>query len=446
MASPQLPNSSDTPSSQLSSALDRLTQLHPKLIDLGLERTIDLSERMGSPHLSLPPTFHLAGTNGKGSTAALLRALLEAAGYTVHVYSSPHLCRFEERIRLAGRLISEQHLCEILERIEQVNNGRPVTFFESTTVAAFTAFAETPADFLILETGLGGAFDSTNIIPEPLCSIITPIARDHEQFLGTTLPEIASAKAGIIKSGCPAVCATQPDDVMEVLREYAAQTGSGPLISEGKDFSTHPFADTEEFTFRFGTADKRLQRPSMAGDHQIQNAGLALAALAHAGLSLTDRQIAEGLRTAHWPARIQKLETGQLLAQTNRQHFWLDGAHNAHGAAALARSLMAISNRPFLVVFGALNTRPEADFLEVMKPYIHRLYTLTIPDQPASRTASELAQTASQLDIPALPCQSISDAAGKIGRDETLADYEVIFCGSLYLAGEVLKQNGTLPD
>ena len=438
-------------SSRCAAALDRLTRYHPKLIDLGLERTLTLSEKMGAPHLKLPPTIHIAGTNGKGSTAAILRALLEAHGYRVHVYSSPHLCRFNERIRLAGELISDEVLADILEQIEEVNGGEAVTFFESTTVAGFTAFAHHPADFLILETGLGGVYDSTNIIPHHACSIITPIAHDHEHFLGTNLAEIASQKAGIMKPDCPSIWAEQAPDAYHALKDAADETGVRTLDIENIDFETSSDSNSASaspyFQYRSERAEFSLPVPALHGSHQIQNAGLALRCLEVLGITSGADRLSTGLQQARWPARIQPLSSGDIVEQSSRECIWLDGAHNAHGAAALAAALRNLSGaQKWVMVYGALNTRPPAQFLTQLAPLTEKIYTLTIPDQPAALDAESLCDIAGEMGIDVQACSDLSSAMRHIASDTARLDLPVIICGSLYLAGHVLNVNNSLPD
>ncbi len=426
-------------------ALDRLTKLHPKLIDLGLERTLALSQKMGAPHLHLPPTIHIAGTNGKGSTAAILRSMLEAHGYSVHVYASPHLCRFNERIRLNGTLISDDHLADILERIEAVNGGSPVTFFESTTIAAFTAFAEQDADFLILETGLGGKYDSTNIIERHACSIITPVARDHEHFLGTELADIAEQKAGIFKPACPSVWAAQDKAVADRLSHCANIEDIGNILVEGQDFSARPVSQ-DEFMLSIGDSEITLPMPALFGSHQLQNAALAYGCMIQLGLSPEHKATANGLKNAYWPARVQKLETGNLLRLAGISEMWLDGAHNAHGAAALAEAMRALSDNRWAVIYGALDTRPAEQFLSHISPLTDKVYCLTIPGSDAAIPADNLCQTAASMGIEAVSCQHIEEVMQKIAQDNAGADRAVLACGSLYLAGHLLEKNDTLPD
>ena len=428
---------------QTAHLLDRLTRLHPKLIDLGLERTIRLSEACGSPHKKLPPVIHIAGTNGKGSVSAFLRSMAEAAGLSVHVYNSPHLCRFNERIRLNGQLISDAELIDVLSEIERVNGGQPITFFESTTVAAFLAFSRHPADLLILETGLGGLFDSTNIITDTACSIITPIAFDHEQFLGRDLATIAAQKAGIMRPGRPSVWAEQDAQARSALDKTADQLGV-VAYPQNEAFQLGP---DDAGGLKLDTADQQITTPplSLYGVHQVQNAGLALMALTVSGLVSDLDKAAQGAGRAVWPARVQKLAAGALTQHAGRP-IWLDGAHNVHGAEALKASLTSLYEGKWSVVFGALNTRPADEFLSVIRPLAEHVICVTIPDQPAALPAEELAGIARGLGLQAEPADSLEAACTAIARSRTNTSQPVIFCGSLYLAGEVLIANNTLPD
>ena len=425
-------------------ALDRLTKLHPKLIDLGLERTLALSEKCGSPHQHLPPVIHIAGTNGKGSVSAFLASLYQAAGLRAHVYNSPHLCRFNERIRLAGQLISDAELVAILSEVEQINDGAPVTFFESTTIAAFLAFSRHPADILILETGLGGKFDSTNILEGKAVSVLTPIARDHEHFLGSDITQIAVQKAGIMRPNTPSIWARQSAEARKGLADTAQKLG-GEILEEGVDFSAKPRTDAS-FDFIWRGQPIKMPAPSLIGAHQYQNAALALAAMKIASPQAFSAPAFQGIATAKWPGRIQELQAGTLKGRLGSgRRVWLDGAHNAHGAAALVTTLQALSPQKWMVIFGALDTRPAEAFLSQIQPIAAHIHTLTIADQPAAIEAAILAQTARGLNIPAQPVAS-PDAALKAIEAMSPPEMPVIICGSLYLAGQVLAQNDTLPD
>ncbi len=427
-------------------ALDRLAELHPKLIDLGLDRTFALLNRLSNPHHKLPPTIHVSGTNGKGSVIAHMRAMAEGCGLRVHVYSSPHLCRFNERIRLAGELISDGALADLLEEVEAVNGAKNITFFEVTTAAAMLAFSRVDADLLFLETGLGGTLDSTNVLDRPLATIITPVARDHEHFLGNDLATIASQKAGIMRRNVPCFSARQDSIVADEIAKHASGLGV-KLFSAETDFIGRQDIDGR-ITLAFENtnlhhAKVTLPKPGLSGMHQIDNASLAAATLIHvlgSSLNLTPDTIISGLGNAIWPGRIQKLDKGDLTALMPEQSIWLDGAHNAHGAKALVVALPEIYDGQWTVICGALNTRDPVEFLAPISSIAGQVYTLTIPDQPASLTADDLAASAKSMGLAASPARSIQDALMKADNN-----HPVIICGSLYLAGYILKENKTLP-
>ena len=434
-------------------ALDRLAALHPKLINLGLERTFDLLDRLGNPHHSLPPVIHVAGTNGKGSVIATMRSMAEAAGLTVHVYVSPHLCRFNERIRLAGQLIGDGALADLLEEVETANGDRPVTFFEVTTAAAFLAFSRIKADLLLLETGLGGALDSTNVLTHPAATVITPIARDHEHFLGSDLASIAVQKAGIMRPGTPCLSAAQPAEVATALDSHAADIGTS-VRAMGREFDFHE-AQSGALLLTLESAPVRqairqsiqLSAPSLKGAHQQQNAALAAAALHHA-LPLLDMDLAgTGSAYASWPGRLQRLDDGSLTRLVPQQALWVDGAHNAHGAAALAAALPTLSEADrWHFITGALNTRPAEEFLETIAPLAASLHCVSVPDQPASLSAEALTSTAAPLFEKVRPAASVAAALSAIATMEGASRRPIMICGSLYLAGYILAENGTFPD
>jgi len=433
----------DTDLRRVRHALDRLSSLHPKLIDLGLDRTLKILEKCGSPHLNLPPVIHLAGTNGKGSVLAFLRAILEAAGLRVHAYTSPHLVRFHERIRLAGKLIGDAELAALLEEVEAINGADPITFFEVTTAAAMLAFARMPADVVLLETGLGGRADSTNVIPKPLATVITPIARDHEHFLGNTLAAIAHEKAGILRPDVPVFSAVQVKEAAQVIAGEAERLDS-PLFMPGAGFTVMPAS--QGIAIKAGQRQIRAGTLGLRGPHQQDNASLAAAVIAYLFPAISQASIAKGLALASWPGRAQPLTEGRLadLVPEGRQ-LWLDGAHNAHGARALAATLGEIASDPWILVTGALNTRPPRDFLDQLKPRIAAAITLTIPDQEASLDAHAMAETAHELGIDAQPASSIEDALQKAAAISRQENGHIVIAGSLYLAGHVLDRNGTPP-
>ena len=414
-------------------ALLRLAKLHPKLIDLGLERSFALLQRLSDPHLHLPPTIHVAGTNGKGSVIAFLRALSEAAGHSAHVYSSPHLCQFNERIRLAGQLIDDAALADLLEEVETANGDHQVTFFEVTTAAAMLAFSRQPATWLFLETGLGGALDSTNVLTAPVATIITPIARDHEHFLGTDISGIAEQKAGIMRPQIPCYSAAQTPEVANTLQRYADKIGA-PLFIAGRDFTITAHANGTGM-LAHANGQTGFPQPGLAGPHQIDNAGLALMAL------MSVKPVpADGIATAHWPGRVHKLDKGALQQAWPHQPIWLDGAHNAHGAAALANTLGNIHRGKWNIICGALNTRDPAEFLAPLCELAGKVACLKIPDQDASLSAEEMSAAAVKQGLNAAPAASLHAAFA--GLDPNLP---VIICGSLYLAGHILIENKTLP-
>ena len=420
-------------------ALERLKLLHPKKIDLSLGRIERLLDSLGRPQDRLPPVIHVAGTNGKGSTVAVLRAIAEAAGMRAHAYTSPHLVRFVERIRLAGELITEPHLAEILERVEQANAGRPITFFEITAVAAFVAFAETPADVCILEVGLGGEFDATNVIETCRVAAIAPVDFDHAEFLGTEIRVITAAKAGIIKPGRPVVSARQREEAQEVIEARAEALGA-PLQIMGRDFDA--FAQAGRMVFQGEDRLLDLPPPSLAGAHQVENAGLAVAAaLAFGGAMAGEAALARGVSSATWPARLQHLTRGPYgeKAAARGSDLWLDGTHNPHGARALSAALQAMAardGRPVALVMGILGNKDAAGMFEAFRPLNPTVYTVPSPSE-AGATPDALAEAARSVGLPAEAHDTVMS-----GFEAALAQDgpppHVVICGSLYLAGEVL--------
>lgn len=431
------------PVSRTDAILKRLLKLHPKLIDLKLDRELRLLERIGNPQDHLPPVIHVAGTNGKGSTLAYLRAFLEASGKKVHVMTSPHLVRFNERIRLAGKLVSSRKLNQALEFCEQANGGEPITFFEITTAAALKLFSETKADYLLLETGMGGRFDASNVVERPLGTIITPVDYDHQNFLGNSLDRIAWEKAGILKRGAKAVFGRQRDEGRAVLVREAARLGVTPLIA-GEDFDGRAEDGRLVYQDEQGLLD--LPPPALAGPHQFDNAALAIAATRHFGLPVSEADIARGLREVSWPARLQPV-TGTLLQLLPQgSELWLDGGHNAHGAAALSLALKEMQARrplPLVLIMGLMNTRKPADFLAPFSGMIEQVLALTIPGEPNAHAAETIVEQARQGGFAARQSSSILNALADAAKPGHPA--RVVFAGSLYLAGHVLHQNGTPP-
>lgn len=419
--------------------LERLLQLHPKVIDLVLDRVWRLLDAMGHPERALPPVIHIAGTNGKGSTLAMIRAGLEAAGHVTHAYTSPHLARFHERIRLAGTLIGEDALSALLEECEAANGGLPITFFEITTVAAMVAFARTPADYTLLEVGLGGRLDATNVIDRPVLTVITPVSIDHQQYLGDTVALIAGEKAGILKPGVPCIVGPQTDDGLRVIEARAAALGA-PLRIHGRDWLARSERDRLVYEDSDGLLD--LDPPRLPGAHQIDNAGAAVAALRLLGKD--DDACAAALTRAEWPARLQRLARGPLVdALTEGAQLWLDGGHNAAAGLALAAQLShwaARSRAPIWGIVGMIDTKAAEDFFEPLVLDMAGVVTVTIPDTPAAIPAPLLAVRAASVGMRAQPAGSVAEALAVILARAPRA--RVLICGSLYLAGSVLRDHG----
>ena len=420
-------------------ALERLKTLHPLKIDLSLTRIERVLEALGRPQDRLPPVVHVAGTNGKGSTVAFIRAIAEAAGLKVHVYTSPHLVRFAERIRLAGTLINDDQLTEVLDRVERANGGEPITFFEITAAAAFLAFSETPADLCVIEVGLGGRFDATNVIRNPAVCVIAPVDIDHREFLGDTLAAIAGEKAGILKPGVPAAIARQHADALEVIEDRAFSIGAA-LIEAGRDFDAFRHGDSMVFQAGEGLLD--LPLPALPGAHQIENAGLAIAAaIALDHPAIDGKAIAKGLETVVWPARLQRLTTGPLgeRAEAAGADLWLDGGHNPHSARALAQALAAMQardGRPVALVVGMLANKDAGGFFDAFRTIKPKVFTVRA-DADAAATAEALAASGKTAGIDTTACGDLMD-----GFTQALASGgpapHLCICGSLYLAGEAL--------
>ena len=415
--------------------LDRMMALHPKLIDLTLDRVWRLLEALGNPQDRLPPVIHVAGTNGKGSTLAMIRAGLESRGETCHVYTSPHLARFHERIRLAGELISEPALAELLDRTYAANGDSPITYFEITTCAALLAMAETPADWCLLEVGLGGRLDATNVVARPAATVITPVDLDHQQFLGETLAEIAGEKAGILKRGVPCIVGPQQDAALEVIEARAARL-SAPLLVHGQHW--HVWEERGRLIFQDETGLLDLPPPVLAGPHQWQNAGAALATLRLLG---ADEAACEAAVTrAEWPARMQRLTDGPLAGMAKPCDLWLDGGHNPHAARAIAATLATLPERETHLVCGMLRTKDVAGYMETLAPVARSLTAVSIPGEAATLPADETAAAARAAGIEADTAPDLETAIAGI-RDRHPAA-RILICGSLYLAGHVLRVNG----
>lgn len=439
-----LPQSAD-----VSALLARLAENRPKKIDLSLTRIFDALARLGDPHEKLPPVIHVAGTNGKGSTIAFMRAILEAAGLKVHVYTSPHLVRFNERIVLRGQDISDEELARVLGKCEAAAGDLELTYFEAVTCAAFLAYAETPADVLILEVGLGGRLDTTNVIDQPIASVITPIGMDHQEYLGDTLEEIAGEKAGIIKAGCPVVIGAQRAEALSILEDRALLLGAEAFIS-GQDWTV--CLEQGRLIYQDEMSLSDLSPPLMVGSHQIENAGLAVAALKAAGLAPDDEKISQGLEAAFWPARLQRLKHGHLMELArDKAHedveIWLDGGHNPHAARVLARTMADLEERqprPLILITGMQSSKDAVGFFTPFVDLASAAFTIRA-DLETAASAEHVADAAQAAGLPATPCPSV-EAALSAALDTAFRSGEgqprVFICGSLYLAGEILKENG----
>ena len=431
--------------------LARLKTLHPLLIDLSLDRIRVLLKKLGSPELRLPPVVHVAGTNGKGSTTALLKAMFEAAGKRVHVYTSPHLVHFHERISVPDRdglsqPIGEAALIDLLTRVERANAGDPMTFFEITTAAAFLVFTEIPADVVILEVGLGGDFDATNVIVRPALSIITPIAMDHADKLGDTIAKIARVKAGILKADAQAVISQQTPQALDVIRERSRAVHA-PVFVWGEDFDA--FAQNGRLVYQSEDEVLDLPLPALIGRHQIVNAGTAIAAAQLLKpLGITDYAIERGLVTVRWPARMQRLDAGAVtMRMPPETEIWLDGGHNPHGAAAIAQTLADLEERapkPLCLIVGMMGQKDADGFLKPFRGLVRRIITVPIPgahEKPFD--PADLAALAVKLGFTAETATGVPAALDRLRLTEH-APLRVLICGSLYLAGHVLAlQDGT---
>jgi dihydrofolate synthase/folylpolyglutamate synthase len=415
--------------------LDRMMSLHPKIIDLTLDRMHRILAALDHPEQRLPPVIHIAGTNGKGSTLAMIRAGLEGAGLTTHAYTSPHLARFHERIRVVGELIEEQALSRTLDTCLAANGPDPITYFEITTAAAFVAFAQTPADYTLLEVGLGGRLDATNVVDQPALTVITPVDMDHQQYLGETLAQIAAEKAGIIKRGVPVIVGRQQDEAIEVIEAQAARLNA-PVFAHGQHW--HVWEERGRLVFQDETGLLDLPKPALLGAHQVENAGIALAALRTLGQS--DAAFDAAMTNATWPARMQRLRRGPLIDAAPQAELWLDGGHNPHAARAIAALLAEMPARPTHLICGMLNTKDVTGYMAPLAQVAQSLHAVSIPGQTATLSATETANAARKAGLTAHEADGVAAALAAITASDPHA--RILICGSLYLAGEILKENG----
>jgi dihydrofolate synthase / folylpolyglutamate synthase len=430
--------------------LSRLLSLHPKKIDLSLERMWRILERLGHPERRLPPVVQVAGTNGKGSTIAFMRAILESAEKNVHVYTSPHLVRFNERFRLGrpggGVIVGDADLAEVLAECERVNDGAPITVFEITTAAALTLFSRHPADVLLMEVGLGGRLDATNVVDHPLASVITPISIDHVDFLGVTIEAIAGEKAGILKAGVPAVLGPQPREALRVIEAAAARLRA-PVKAAGQQWMASEERGRLVYQDESGLVD--LPAPRLAGRHQFDNAGTAIATLRTIDMKLPASAFEEGIVRADWPARFQRITQGRLTALVPPgSELWLDGGHNPDGGRAVAATLADLEervSRPLVLVLGMLGNKDFNGFIRNFSGLARRVITVPI-HQDTALAPDALAEAVRRIGIPAEPRQGVAEALAAIARRDLHPPPRILITGSLYLAGEVLALNATPPN
>ena len=431
--------------------LERMATLHPKRMDLSLGRLERLLEALDHPEKRLPPVIHVAGTNGKGSVVALMRAMLTADGKRAHAYTSPHLVRFHERIRLAddtgGSLVTDDVLTDALYRVEEANAGGPITFFEITTAAALVLFANHPADVLLLETGLGGRLDATNVVDEPLASVITTIGFDHMGFLGSTLREIATEKAGIIKPRRPVISAPQKADAARVIEEHAARSRA-PLHLGGSDWSVTQEHGRLVYQDEDGLFD--LPTPRLMGRHQFVNAGTAIAALRACDLLEDPQSIARGLTEVEWPGRMQRLTKGRLLEFAPAEaEVWLDGGHNADAGEVMATAMADLEERvprPLFLIVGMLATKDPGAYFSAFAGLARHVFAVRVPATDVAIEPAALADAAEAADISAEPVASVRTALRLLSENWRFEPSpRILICGSLYLVGDVLALNGTPP-
>ncbi|MPZ36817.1 MAG: bifunctional folylpolyglutamate synthase/dihydrofolate synthase [Rhizobiales bacterium] len=436
--------------SSIDSIVARLLALHPRLIDLSLDRMWRLLAAMGHPERKLPPVIHVSGTNGKGSTIAFMRAILEAAGLRVHVYTSPHLVRFNERFRLGaageGILVSDDELARVFEECERANADQPITVFEITTAAGLLLFARHPADVLLLEVGLGGRLDATNVVDRPLATVVTPVSFDHADYLGDTVAKIAAEKAGIFKRDVPAIVAAQPREALAAI-ERAAARAAAPIRIAGENWTATEERGRLVYSDDAGLLD--LPAPRLPGRHQFENAGVAIATLrALPSLGLRPA-VFEAVAKAEWPARMQRLSQGRLPGLLPAgSELWLDGGHNADGGRTIANALADLEervSRPLVLIVGMLASKDASAFLKNFSGLARRLFAVPIPDQLKSIPASDVAEFAWAANIPAQASSDIESALADVGRLGLEPPPRVMITGSLYLAGAVLNANGTPP-
>ena len=437
--------------------IERLLSLHPKGFDLSLERVTRLLDRLGNPHLNMPPVIHVAGTNGKGSATAFARAVLEASGRIVHVHTSPHLVNWHERYRLGaeggGKLVEDAVLAEAVARVAEANAGEKITVFEILTAVMFVLFSEHPADVAIVEVGLGGRFDATNVIPHPAASLIMPISLDHEAYLGDRVELIAAEKAGIIKRGAPVVVGQQPFDAAREVLVDTAERLSCPLTVYGEDFLA--FEENGRMIYQDNDGLFDMSLPQLAGRHQIANAAAAIAAVKAAGFPVGLRAAEMAMERVVWPGRLQRLPQGALSELgPEGAEIWIDGGHNPGAGEAIAEALASEedrSPRPLFLIAGMINTKDQTGYFRAFEGMARHVYTVPVESSDAGVPNAELAARAMEAGLSAEPVHSVANALRLLrdtldaGRDGTEPPPRILICGSLYLIGAVLAENGTPP-
>lgn len=423
--------------------LKRLESLHPKQIDLSLERTLNLLNKIGNPQEKLPPTIHVAGTNGKGSTIAFLRSIFEENNYKVQVYTSPHLINFNERIRINSKLISNELLISLLEECEYYNKKNPITFFEITTVAAYLGFSRIESDILLLETGLGGRFDATNVIPTTICSVITPISMDHMSFLGNSIKTITKEKVGIFKKNIPAVISKQNREAIEVIREESKKK-KVKLFEYSKYWKISQI-NKAFFHLKIGNEFLKIPMPNLFGNHQLYNSGTAMTvAKIQEQFSLQDKLTFQGIKKTFWPARMQKIESGKLKSIIGQDfEIWLDGGHNEHASDMLLDNIKKWKEENLFLIFGMLSNKEPREFLNKIINYFRSIYVVPIVNHSFFSTQQVKQIYKDKKDI-IKPSSSIVETLIALKRDYKKG--KIIICGSLYLAGDILKENESLID
>lgn len=427
--------------------IEKLSEIHPKGFDLSLGRITRLLEKLDNPHHAIPPALHVAGTNGKGSTLAFIRSILEAAGYRVHVHTSPHLVHWQERYRLAGTFVDDNTLADAIERAAEANDGQPITIFEIMSAVMFLLFSAHDADFSLIEVGLGGRADATNVIAKPLVSTITQVALDHQAYLGDTIDKIAFEKAGIIKPGCPVVVGPQEDAARNVIEQVAAKHRC-PIRVAGQDFDY--YEDQTGFVFQDEDGLLDLPMPRLVGVHQLENAAIAIASVRASGIDVPENAYAEAMKTVYWPGRMERLPTGVITEQLgNHKEIWIDGGHNPAAGKAVADILRHQRNghpQSLVMICGMLDTKEPVDYFRHFGGLDATVIAVPVAMSDAGVPPKKLAAMAQQAGLNSKVSSSLDEGI-KLAHDcmKQASGSQILFCGSLYMIGEVLEKNGTPP-